>query len=275
MTTPVELYSGIYVKRDDLCFQPPAPPFSKCRGVLDHLRKLKDSGVETVGYTETAISMAGWGVAWACNILDMVAVIFDPQYKVTPDVLAYHREQWKQFHPIIHPIPAGRAKVGWYQSKKILQEFYDPKGVMLPLGLPFEESIEATAKEMRLTLIQTGIRFKSIVSCIGSGTMFAGLWRGIEQAGLSKVNLYGVFTRTGSIEHKKEVIQKKAGLQTEGFLKSIVNIHLIDPGWEYTEECKTEVHFPCHSYYDAKAWEWLVRNLPDLKKPILFWNIGS
>jgi hypothetical protein len=224
----------------------------------------------------------------------MEAVIFDPQYKVTPETLSYHREQWKQFNPTIHPIPAGRAKVGWYQSKKILLEEYDANGVMLPLGLPFQESIVATCLEMKETLKSTNLTFRTVVSCIGSGTMFAGLWNGIELStaerigalksiGITynppKIDLYGVLTRTGSVEHKKEVIQKKAMLQTDGFWKSFTNIHLIDPGWEYTQRYDAywplEIPFPCNPFYDAKAWEWLIRNKADLKEPILFWNIGS
>ena len=90
--TPIEVYNDIYVKRDDLCFEYPAPPFSKCRGLLMHLAKLKKQGYKYIGYTETSISMAGWGVAWACQELGLTAIIFDPQYKDTPEVLKYHRK---------------------------------------------------------------------------------------------------------------------------------------------------------------------------------------
>ena len=57
--TPVEKYNGICVKREDLAVNDPtAPPFSKMRGVLIHLTKLRDQGIKTVDYAESAISMA-------------------------------------------------------------------------------------------------------------------------------------------------------------------------------------------------------------------------
>jgi hypothetical protein len=98
------------VKREDLCAEPPAPPFSKIRGLVERIRRLKADGYETVGYTETAVSMAGWGVAWACAQFDMRAVIFDPQYKKTPELLTFHREQWAKFGATIVPIQAGMAR---------------------------------------------------------------------------------------------------------------------------------------------------------------------
>jgi len=39
--TSVEEYDGIYVKREDLCAPEGAPPFSKIRGLVKHLEKLK------------------------------------------------------------------------------------------------------------------------------------------------------------------------------------------------------------------------------------------
>ena len=269
--TPIQLYEGIYVKREDLCFDPPAPPFSKCRGIILHLLKLKKQGVTTVGYTETSISMAGWGLAWACKELGLKLVIFDPQYKETPPTLAYHREQWKKFNVIIEPIPAGMAKVNLYISQKILFSKYD-SCVHLPLGLPFPETIEATKEEVWKTLRGSTIRFKTIVVCVGSGTICAGILKALGNW-TYKYNVIGVMTRTGNIEEKKKRIQEKAGFMN-GFFKPNLNFQLIDPGWEYTDKSLIQVPFPCHEYYDAKAWQWLTENKNTLKAPILFWNIG-
>ena len=35
--TPIEKHCGIWVKREDLCCPPPGPPFSKVRGVVEHI----------------------------------------------------------------------------------------------------------------------------------------------------------------------------------------------------------------------------------------------
>ena len=271
--TPIELYDGIYVKREDLCFQPPAPPFSKCRGIIKHLELLKLQGITTVGYVETSISMAGWGIAWACQLLDMQAIIFDPQYKETPPTLAYHREQWVKFPATkIIPIKAGMAKVNWYICRQLIKEY--PNSILLPLGLPFKETIEETCKEVQETLKVSKIGFKTIVCCVGSGTICAGIWKGLDVLQKANILLIGVMTRTGSVEAKKGVIEKKADMSNNGIFRSMVKLALYDSGYEYTQECKVEVPFPCHSFYDAKAWAWILENRMYLKEPIMFWNIG-
>ncbi len=272
ITTPIEKYKvngiEVLVKREDLASsdEKDSPPFSKIRGLLLHLIELKKKGITTVGYTETSISMAGWGVAWAANKLDMNAVIFDPQYKETPQLLKFHRKQWKKFSPCIIPIKAGMAKVNYYISRGILSENYS-NSVMLPLGLPLEESIQATAKEFTKTYLET--KPNSIVISVGSGTIASGVYFDTP----NHTSLYGIMTRTGSTEIKKQSILTKSKKLCGGFFGEN-NLHIIDMEWDYTEECIFPCPFPCHSYYDRKAWKWLVENINYLKPPILFWNIG-
>lgn len=209
--TPVEIYDSILVKREDLATDPPAPPFSKVRGLIPYLTGLKKQRIRTVGYTETSISMAGWGVAWACEKLGLKAVIFDPQYKNTPPLLAMHRKQWSKF-PDTHiiPIKAGMAKVNWYLSRKLLAQ-YDPEGILLPLGLPFSETIEATAQEAKKT--QKKSDFKTVVVNVGSGTIAAGVWKGLTKG---TGTIYGIMGRTGSVPKKMKQISIKAGMEQNG-----------------------------------------------------------
>lgn len=273
--TPIEIYDGILVKREDLCFSTPAPPFSKCRGVVKYLTKLKLKGVKIVGYTETAISMAGWAVAWACKDLGLTAVIFDPQYENTPETLLYHRSKWKEFGAIVYPIPAGRAKVGWYQSKKLLERYYGRGAKLLPLGLPFKETIEETEKELLATLEQLrDEQIRSIVICIGSGTIAAGVYKGLCET-KSTIFLYGIMCREGGAKNKQRTIERKAGVVNEGFFKPTSNLIIIDEGYEYTEKAKAEAPFPCNPFYDLKAWKYLIDNRYKIEEKILFWNIGS
>lgn len=269
--TSIEKYENIFVKREDLCFDFPAPPFSKCRGIIEKLQKLKQEGYDVIGYTETSISMAGWGVAWACKVLGLKCVLFDPQYKVTPEVLKYHRSKWAKLGAETIPILAGMAKVNWYISQKLLQEKYPRNSILLPLGLPFEETIQETSKEV-IYCFENQLKFKTIVINVGSGTVCAGIVRGLNKLEILKsdVLIYGIMGRTGNIKEKKEKIKNKAGL----LLTNIPELHLIDPGWDYTEKSQVVVPFPCHAYYDAKAWQWLLKNKDFLKDPILFWNIG-
>lgn len=271
--TPIEIYNGIYVKRDDLCFAEPAPPFSKCRGLLVHLAKLKAQGYKYIGYTETSISMAGWGVAWACQELGLKAILFDPQYKDTPETLAYHRIQWKKFKATILPIKAGMAAVNINICRQWLKRDY-PNSIMLPLGLPFEETIEATAREVKITLKKYGTNiFPSIVTCVGSGTIAAGILKGLTVDDTPR-RLYGVMTRSGNKEMKKTKIHLKSGVQEDGLFQSKIELIMINPKWEYTQKSIYPCPFPCHPFYDLKAWEWLNKNRMKLIEPILFWNIG-
>lgn len=271
--TPIQTYKikgiNVLVKREDLASSDEkyAPPFSKVRGLIPHLSKLKDEGIDTIGYTETSISMAGWGVAWAARRLGMSAVIFDPQYIKSLPLLKYHRKQWKKFSPEIIPIKAGMAKVNYYIGRNILNKKYK-NSVMLPLGLPLPESIEATRIELLMELV-FGLDPKSIVVSIGSGTIASGLYKIIKK----ECTLYGIMTRTGSIKLKKKEILKKSG-KLSGGLFGQNNLNIIDPGWNYTDGCDYECPFPCHAYYDRKAWKWLNENLIFLPQPILFWNIG-
>jgi len=249
------------------------PPFSKVRGLLLHLEALKAQGYKTVGYTESSISMAGWGVAWLAPKVGLKAVIFDPQYKTDcgkPDhlkVLDFHRSKWKQLGAEIRPVPAGMVKVNYNICKSRLEKDYN--AIMLPLGLPLKETIRAT--ELIAFKEAQRANYGTVVVCIGSGTICAGLIRGFP----ASVVINGVMSRSGDVQRKRKEILTKGQIIEDGLLGGIVNFVCIDPGWEYTEKSKIKELFPCHPYYDLKAWEWLVDNVEELEQPVLFWNIGS
>lgn len=268
--TPIETHVvrnyKIFVKREDLSAPPGAPPFSKIRGLFLKLSKLKKEGFQTVGYTETAVSMAGWGVAWVSACLNINCVIFCPQYKNPPPLLQYHQKQWEKNNAIIRKIPAGRAKVGWYISNKMLKQEWPDNSILLPLGLPFLETIEATQKEAN----KIKSDFASIVVNVGSGTILAGL---LSSKSFKNSDLYGIMGRKGNIKQKRKHILSVSG--SGGFFNPHPNhFYLIDPGWNYTEKSEFYCPFPCHPWYDLKAWEWLICHIKELKEPVLFWNIG-
>jgi len=273
INTPVELHEcndvDIFVKREDMATAPPGPPFSKIRGLYVHLTKLYENGTRVVGYVETSISMAGWGVAWAAELLGMKAVLYDPQYKVTPALLRFHRRQWKKFSPDIVPVPAGRARVNYYRGVKHLHATYGADAVMLDLGLPLDETIKETAMEWRRTMSKLTAPPGTTVVNVGSGTICAGILRG-WQSGEGLV--IGVLGRSSNLTSKLNTIGRRAQRSINGMLG--VPLQLKDPGWEYTDRSKFGSPFPCHPYYDMKAWEWMYNHIEKLTPPILFWNIG-
>ncbi len=263
----------VNVKREEMCC-PDGPPFSKMRGIVTHMKKLKESGITVVGYTETSISMAGWGIARIGKELGMTVVLFDPQYKNTPNTLKRHRKQWKQHQAVILPIQAGRGKVNWYISKKILAKQFGPEAILLPLGIPFEETIQETEAEVIRTLNKLPYEINTFVINVGSGTIAAGLWRGVTHR-QQWADIYGIMGRTGSMAGKLRDIEKKAKLTTTGLFSEKTKLILEDPGWQYTERSVQKCPFPCNPFYDLKAWQWLVENIEKLDPPILFWNIGK
>lgn len=265
--TPIEKYliggKEIEVKREDLCCIG-GPPFSKMRGIKERLKTLKHEGVEVVGYVETAISMAGWGVAKVGKELGLRVIIYDPQYKISPGVLNFHRSKWAENQAETRPIKAGRAKVGYYQARYQMEKEFGNQGMLLPLGLPFEETIEATAKEAAKLF-----SYRTVVVNVGSGTICAGLLRGLGE----EVFVWGIMGRKGDKIRKREEIEKRSvkGLS----LKKRKGFALVDPGYEYTESESFPAPFPCNPYYDRKAWKWVIENYGSLERPVLFWNIGA
>lgn len=282
INTPVEEYVDpetslkYFVKREDLCVPAPGPPFSKMRGLLLRLERLKASGKRYIGYTESAISMAGWGVAWACYHLDLQAVIFDPQYKDgnTPALLEYHRERWKEHGAILFPQDAGMVRVNYNIARQILRDkFSSSLSEMLPIGLTFPETVDATAAEAEETL--SNRLYHTIVINVGSGTIAAGVCRAVEEA--MDTVVYAIMGRSGNADRKRESIRMKGRFttRTPGAMVPGVDFRLIDPGWVYSQRSMARAPFPCHPYYDLKAFEWMRDNIHHLKQPILFWNIGS
>jgi len=273
--TPIEQYQiqgkFIFVKREDLCTLPPGPTFSKVRGLLKCLEKLKSNGIETVGYTESSVSMAGWGTAWLAPKVGLKAVIYDPQYVENNKdqehlkVLNFHRKKWQELGAEIIPIKAGMVKVNYNICKKNLAQRY-PNSVMLPLGLPFQETIDETAR----IASQCNGKFKSVVVCIGSGTICAGIIKGMPST-----HVYGIMSRSGNVFNKKKSILSKAVILDQGLIGLNLDFDCIDPGWKYTQRSYVDCPFPCHPYYDLKAFEWMVKHIDELQEPILFWNIGS
>ena len=268
--TPLEVYRVesriVHVKREDMCCRNFGPPFSKMRGVYKHLLRLKKEGCSTIGYVDTKVSMAGWGVAWCAKHLGLRAVVFDPQYQDAGDVLPLHRKKWEQFGAEIVPIQPSRMSIVHARAEKIFREKFGQKAILLKDGLPFDETIEETSKQWRRTAER--IKPRTTVVVVGSGTICAGILSGWNGEG----DIVGILCASKLVEKKQSSILRRAGVLHGGLFG--VRLQLVDPGWTYTEPSLSDCPFPCNRYYDLKAWQWLVENINRLEGPILFWNIG-
>ena len=109
---------------------------------------------------------------------------------------------------------------------------------------------------------------------MGSGTVTAGIYRGLTQSH-SSIHLYGIMCREGGAENRKRIIERKASVLNVGFFKPTSELTIIDPGYEYTDKVDFDCPFPCNPYYDLKAYKYLMENRAKFEGKTLFWNIGA
>ena len=271
--TRVEMYEynniPYYVKREDLSCPEPGPTFSKVRGLYPVLKKLKEQGITIVGYMETSISMAGWGISYFCQHLGMTSVIYYPKYKS-----GYKHNQskfipiWESFGSIVIPLEKPNLqKINQNKARTLFNRDF-PGGHWLPQGLGFDETISEVTKEVKLTLQQ--IQPKTIVCNIGSGIMTSGIMCGVSEMKYKLDKLYAVTADLGTnIVNKKNKVLKLSLLDDDGTLE------IISTKYKYEQTPSIETPFPCNPYYDLKAFEYMIENIENLEKPVLFWNIGS
>jgi 1-aminocyclopropane-1-carboxylate deaminase/D-cysteine desulfhydrase-like pyridoxal-dependent ACC family enzyme len=255
----------IYVKREDMACESPGPPFSKVRGLIPYLRSIPQ--VKHIAYMETSISMAGWGVSYSAGKVDKEATIFYPRYKAgLKDNQAFQMEKWKEFGANIIPIKRPNMQnINFLMAKHLLEEI-DPKALLLPLGLSFPQTVTAVARELLRT--HKSFLTGSIVCSVGSGTMMAGIIRGLSHTSC-RPDLYGVLAA------KKGVLGIYTKIERMANCFHTYNLRIVSHGYEYTQAEECAVPFPCNKYYDRKAWKWMIDHIGQLKEPILFWNIGG
>lgn len=262
--------NDFYVKREDLACEWPGPPFAKVRGLYKGLLDMRARGVHEVGYYETSISMATWGVSYFCHLLNMKAVVFYYRYI---DGLKYNQEKqqqiWKKFGAEVHINDRPNLqKIHESMSKKRFLDMY-PNGEFLPAGLKFDYTIDEVTKQVHN--VPDKALGGTVVICAGSGMMIAGVMNGLSERNISQ-DVIGVLCHSdkNKLNMKKFVISKSS-LDPWHRIK----LTIVDHGYDYTDREDCEVPFPCCPYYDRKAYKWMIDNFDKLRKPVLFWNIGS
>ena len=107
--TPVESHTlpdgtSVLVKHEDLCFAEPAPPFSKLRGLVEHLQKIKRDKptITHIAYVESAVSMAGWAWPGHANLLDsnQSYSTLCTKKEIQTTFLKFIAKNGQNFHPV-------------------------------------------------------------------------------------------------------------------------------------------------------------------------------
>ena len=246
--TPWEQHGGIWVKREDLCCAQGGPKFSKVRGLVDHFLKLRPK--QPIGVLDTVHSKAGWAAAWVAKHLEM------PCYNFHPGTVRRGQERSRSLGAHLISLQPGRSAILWYRARKILAEITEGEGYLLPNGLQLEESIDATAKEVREHTSKNLWGGTWIVSA-STGTLARGVYEGLS--GRAELVVHMGYSRAHS------TLYKRIGS----------DIQLVDEGYSYKDAVDFPCPFPCNPFYDLKAWKWAIANLQTLRPPVVFWNIGS
>ncbi len=143
---------------------------------------------------------------------------------------------------------------------------------MLDLGLPFNETIAEVA--MQVDMLQPGHLGGTIIVCAGSGTMAAGILRGL---GLRSDVKHQQVIATLIAKKKTDVMQKNIFNRSNltAFDLARINLKVEESDYDYSDAEFCECPFPCSPYYDRKTYKWMIDNYDKFEKPVLFWNIGS
>lgn len=267
--TPIEQYSinghTVYVKRDDLCTNHPLlPHMAKVRGIVPYLEKLKAEGIDAVGICITPISRAGQAVAVICQELDLTCYVYvRSKYPMlttnmrAPQHMAVTAAEGTLF---VLRLPTTNAV---YEFAK--QHALSNRITLLPRYLALPETVEAVRQEAMLLPVE--LTKGTIVVCVGSGTILAGIVAAVNEL---PEHIIGVMV--GDLTGTRHRIQTL--LTPYDLLYNLANMQLVPSSYQYYQTVVTSAPFNCDSYYDSKAWKWLVDNIGTLRKPILFWNIG-
>jgi hypothetical protein len=172
---------------------------------------------------------------------------------------------------------AGRTKILFYQAKKQAEE---NNQIMLPIGLPFFETIEEVIKEINLVYQKylTG----TIILSAGSGTILTGIILGLKQMNILPNKIIAI-TPGMSIQKLDSRIHQRINEFMDMYnlffpvqFSPILNkLFLYKSEREYYEQIPMNTPFPSNSYYEGRAWEYLINNINNITPPILFWNIGT
>ncbi len=272
-STPVEEHEGFLVKREDLCTIGTAgPPFSKMRGVIEHVANRPES---VIGVLDTYHSQGGHAVSFACSLLGKQCVNYWPRRKADAfKALSPQQVASQSLGAGLIELPAGRSAVLYHRAKTDLNRYAD--SYMMPNALKLPEMITATMAEVAETIELATV--SHVVVSISSGTIAAGVLAGLDKMGWKgTLTLHMGYTRPERAVMAYMSKITRAAVGYDPLPSPRIRLNFIDEGYAYGDPVHPCTPFPSNVYYDAKAWRWLMnvsdhRLIPD---DTLFWNIGA
>ncbi len=256
----VETYNvgaEVQVVRDDATSLFPGPNNSKVRGVYRVVERLRSEGVRAVATLDTAISRIGWAVAQVCFEEGLEHLAFYPKIGRK----RFYQEMTEAWTSTIVPIQGTFSSAMAELRRRWLEE-HKVKAFCFPTGLTTEESVQSNADA--LLSIPRELTSGSLVVCVSSGTICAGLLRGMEQSE-AKGKVFGI--TSSSFTNRAGKIRKLA--------RSNFPLTIVDLGYQYRERIEEAPPFPCDVFLDRKAWAFVTKYARSLPQPVVFWNVGG
>lgn len=258
--TPIEKYrvknKAVYVKREDLAGISPAPPLGKIRGLVEVVSRLHSEGYKLIGCWDTNVSKLGLGLAVAATkFTKLKAIVGYPDTKALPEYL----KTAQSLGATLYSTRPNYPLVCFSVAKAHVER---KGGAMLPFGLECKESVMCVAEEASRT--PKALLKGTVVLCCGSGVTLSGLLNGFP---VLPTRIIGLSSGRS--------LQKIRRCLLHYVPKLPECLELREAKIKYAETVSADCPFPTHPNYDLKAWDLLVREIDDLKAPILFWNIGS
>lgn len=249
----------MYVKREDLCAVPPAPPLGKLRGLQSMVATLLARNIHTIACWDTRVSKLGIGLAVALReTMHATPVFIYPHLRNSP--VPDNARQAAALGAEVIPMRGNHVSICMAQARALIER---RGGVLLPFGLECEEAVCAIAKEASTVPSMLTAR-GTVVVCCGSGVTLSGLVRGLN----GRPARFVAISSGRSIPRIQRCVKRLCG-------KIPAAIEFVGPVQPYDAECREPCPFPTHPNYDAKAWRVLRERIQSLRAPIMFWNIGS
>lgn len=256
ITTPVEFYHqyNLWVKREDLCC-PGGPNLEKIRGAYSHIRARNEG---TIAVLDTTHSSNGWVVARACKELGRRCELYYPVRKAEiGQPLRRQQSEAAKLGAILHPLPAGRSTIMYYQLRKAL----GTDTYLMPNAMKIIESTEEIAVEAHHTKLPP---VNICIIPVGTGTIASGVIRGLAGSTIQRIILYLGYSRPTA--EVLAYINKMSGVYAD--------IEIIDEGYSYKDVARDgeTPSWPCNPWYELKAFRWWMK---EERKAALFWNAGE
>lgn len=262
--TPIEIYSvngrNVYVKREDLF--DPISRNAKMRGIVEFLSWYR---TKKIGVYDTRVSRAGLGVAGIASEYYPGIVPYVYFAKRKDEEIRPEHKKAEEFGAKLMPVPATRTNICYYRARADMES---KGGYMMPLGLAIMDSVRAVAREA--STVPKKYLTGSLIICVGSGTILAGVLAGIKKYPQQIVGV-SCGMHTNKLKRIAGMVTALAPNRMPG---ALANLTIIESDKDYYEREEIPCPWPADPNYDRKAFKYMYDYIGLLPGPILFWNIG-